>query len=114
QPISVDPARTNVVVAVAAAPWIPVTEVRFVVNGRVVRTVPVPLGDTADLAGMDHHTEITVPLVELLEGRPGDAWLLVEAGLPIPVTADLDHDGMPDTMDNNHDGVIDGRDVPAD
>jgi hypothetical protein len=106
----------SVIVDVAAAPWIPVTEVRFVVNGRVVKIVPLApaLGDTSDVGGPDHHMQLTVPLAELLQGRGTDAWLVVEAGLPIPATADLDDDGVPDTMDTNGDGVIDRADIPAD
>jgi len=103
-----------VVVDLGVAPWIPVTEVRFVVNGKLVKTVPVPFGDTADVAGMDRHTQIKAPLGELLAGAPKDAWLVVEAGVPLPLTADLDNDGYPDTLDNNGDGAIEGRDIGAD
>jgi hypothetical protein len=103
-----------VTVGLGTAPWIPVTELRFVVNGRVVKTTPVALGDTTDFAGMDRHLEVKQPLAELLAGVGRDAWLVVEAGLPLPAAADLDDDGMPDTLDNNGDGVIDTRDVPAD
>jgi len=101
-------------VDVGVAPWIPVAEVRFVVNGKLAKTVPAPLMDTADFAGMDRHFQVKVPLGELLAGVTKDAWLVVEAGLPLPVAADLDNDGVVDTMDNNGDGVIDNRDIPAD
>jgi hypothetical protein len=101
-------------VDVGVAPWIPVTELRFIVNGKLARTVPVPLGDTTDFAGMDRHFPIKVPLGELLAGVTGDAWLVVEAGLPLPVAADLDDDGLLDTVDNNGDGVVDKKDIPAD
>jgi hypothetical protein len=40
-----------------------------------------------------------------------DAWLLVEAGLPLPLVADLDDDGIVDTTDNDGDGMVDRRDV---
>jgi hypothetical protein len=101
-------------VDVGVAPWIPVTEVRFIVNGKLAKTVPVPLGDAADITGMDRHAQVKVPLGELLMGVGKDAWLVVEAGLPLPPTADLDNDGLPETADNNGDGVVDNRDVPAD
>jgi hypothetical protein len=101
-------------VDVGAAPWIPVAELRFVVNGKVAKVVPVPLMDTVDFAGMDRHFQVKVSLGELLAGVTKDAWLVVEAGLPLPLAADLDNDGLPDTTDNNGDGVIDDRDIPAD
>ena len=101
-------------VDVGAAPWIPVSEVRFIVNGKVAKTVPVALMDTNDVGGMDRHAQVTVSLAELLAGVTKDAWLVVEAGLPIPAAADLDNDWMPETTDNNGDGVIDNKDVPAD
>jgi hypothetical protein len=101
-------------VDVGAAPWIPVTELRFIVNGKLAKTVPVPLGDTADLAGMDRHFQVKLPLSDLLAGVTKDAWLVVEAGLPIPAAADLDDDGVVDTLDTNGDGVVDKRDIPAD
>jgi hypothetical protein len=101
-------------VDVGAAPWIPVTELRFIVNGKLVKTVQVALGDAADIAGMDRHAQVKVPLAELLVGQSKDAWLVVEAGLPLPAAADLDDDGVVDTLDNNGDGAIDRRDIPAD
>ncbi len=104
----------DVVVTVAAAPWIPVSEVRFVVNGKVVRTVLVRLGAGDDPFGRDQAAELKVPLVELVAGVAGDAWLVVEAGLALPLSADLDNDGLADTLDNNGDGKIDAADVPPD
>jgi hypothetical protein len=103
-----------VVVDVGVAPWIPVAEVRFVVNGKLAKTVPAPLMDTGDVAGMDRHFQVKVALGELLAGVTKDAWLVVEAGLPLPVAADLDNDGVVDTTDNNGDGAIDNRDIPDD
>jgi hypothetical protein len=101
-------------VEVRAAPWIPVTEVRFVVNGRVVRTDPVTSapGDPFGAGGLVRY-QASLPLAALLGAGTGDAWLLVEAGLPLPEVADLDDDGIVDTTDNNGDGVIDQRDVEA-
>ena len=104
----------TLVVDVGVAPWIPVTEVRFVVNGKVVRTTPVPLGEILDVGGVDRHHELRLPLGELLDGVPGDAWLVVEAGLPLPAAADLDGDGLVETLDNDGDGKIDRKDIPAD
>jgi hypothetical protein len=40
-----------------------------------------------------------------------DAWIVVEAGDPLPLSADLNGDGIPDTGDNDRNGVVDRRDV---
>jgi hypothetical protein len=98
-------------VVVRAAPWVPVEELRVIVNGVVVATEtglpePVnPLG-TEDLDRAD----VEYLLSDILPAG-GDAWISVEAGIALPENADLDCDGMPDTGDNNNDGTIDWRDV---
>lgn len=99
-------------VVVDAAPWIPVDEVRVVVNGEVVRTLTAELVHPADPFGADgvRRLEVEIPLGELLPAD-GDAWLLVEAGHAIEPNEDLDCNGIPDTGDNNRDGAIDWRDV---
>lgn len=97
-------------VRVSAAPWIPVAEVRILVDGEVVETLrdlPVPadpLG-TGGIVRLD--TEI--PLADLLPS--GDAWIVVEAGAPLEPSGDLDCNGVPDTGDNDGNGTIDWRDV---
>lgn len=100
---------------VRAAPWIQVDEIRFVVNGRTVKTIgAATLRKPASPFGGEGLVRFqgTVPLAELLAAVPADkdAWLVVEAGLPLVVARDLDLDGRPETTDNNHDGVIDDRD----
>jgi hypothetical protein len=103
---------------VSAAPWVPVDEVRIVVNGTVVKTLsgaalsrPTnPLGTEGLL-----RYQGSLPLSELVT-RAGDAWLVVEAGRALPLAKDLGGpagtlDGIPDTTDNNKDGVVDARDV---
>jgi hypothetical protein len=102
-------------VRVSAAPWVPVREVRVVVNGRVAwkGAPPVQPADPfgrADLVRLDR----SWPLSELL-GAAGsrDAWVVVEAGEPLPLAADLDGDGVPDTGDNDGNGVVDRGDVEA-
>jgi len=51
-----------------------------------------------------------VDLADLLpQGQ--DAWVVVEAGPPHRLSADLDCNGFPDTSDNNDDGEVDWRDV---
>ncbi|MSP55421.1 MAG: hypothetical protein EXR69_07455 [Myxococcales bacterium] len=105
-------ATTDVLtVVVDAAPWVPVDQVRIVVNGEVVQTItdlPVP-GDpfgTEDTRRLD----TTISLADLLPAS-GDAWIVVEAGAALATNADLDCNGTPDTGDNNQDGKIDWRDV---
>ncbi len=123
---SIDPAGLfaprpdgTVKVKVTSAPWVPVEEVRFVVNGKVAKTIgglapPAdPFATSGDLTRYDGE----VPLAELLSGVTGDAWLVVEAGRALPVVEDLGgglnnaKDGIPDTSDNDGDGKVDAADV---
>ena len=100
-------------IEVRAAPWIPVEQIRIVVDGQVVQEIdgleapadPFGTSDVVRYAG-------SVPLAELLAGRPADrdAWIVVEAGLPLWRAADLDDDGLVDTTDNDGNGVIDDGD----
>lgn len=116
-------------VKISAAPWVPVQEVRFIVNGKVVKTLSGDaLAAPADPFGTDGllRFEGDIPLSELLSGVSGDAWLVIEAGDPLPPFADLGGalgsgtgceaqipDGIPDTGDNNGDGRVDCADVAA-
>jgi hypothetical protein len=62
-------------ITVRAASWVPVDELRMVVDGEVVRAEPVP--DVRDARGvLDYAVAWPVPLDE-------DGWVLVEAGIPI-------------------------------
>lgn len=106
-------------IRVSSAPWVPVQEVRIVVNGRVKRTIfnlPAP-ADPFATGGELVRYEGELTLAELLADVVGDAWLVVEAGRPLMLAADLGgglddaKDGMPDTTDNNGDGVVDQADV---
>ena len=101
---------------VTAAPWVPIDEVRIVVNGEVVRTLRDELAHPTDPFADDGlvRFEGDLALADLIDVERGDAWLLVEAGHPLMPAADLDCDGIPDTGDNDGDGVIDGRDVDVD
>lgn len=97
---------------VRAAPWIPVEEIRVLVNGKVRRVLRGPeLARPTDPFGRGGLVRFSgkLPVAELLAGLPADsdAWIVVEAGLPLFPSADLDRDGYPDTTDNNGDGVID-------
>ena len=103
-------------IEVRAAPWIPVHEVRVVVNGVVATTLGVPeaLQVPADPFGTGDlvRLEADVALADVLPAS-GDAWIVVEAGRPLVAAADLDDDGLADTTDNNGDGVIDDFDHAA-
>ncbi|MFE8597447.1 CehA/McbA family metallohydrolase [Archangium violaceum] len=108
---------------VSAAPWVPVEEVRIVVNGNVVKTL-----SGTDLFHPENPLDLTnvesklvrysgsLPLSELLSGVSGDAWVVVEAGARLPLAADFGGpdgkpDGIPDTSDNNGDGKVDRADI---
>jgi len=107
-------------VKVTAAPWVPVEEIRFLVNGAVAKTIG-SLPNPADPFGTTGLTRFDgeVALSELMDGVPGDAWVVIEAGRALPLTGDLggglnnSPDGIPDTTDNNGDGKVDGADVAA-
>ena len=101
---------------VSAAPWVPVDEVRIVVNGVTVRTLRDELAHPTDPFGADGlvRYEGDLALADLLDVERGDAWLVVEAGRALMPAADLDCDGIPDTGDNDGDGDIDADDVDVD
>ncbi|MCB9592568.1 MAG: CehA/McbA family metallohydrolase [Sandaracinaceae bacterium] len=103
-------------IRVSAAPWVPVDEVRIVVNGRVARTLQAELSHPVDPFGVDGlvRFEGDVALSELLPDGTADAWIVVEAGEALPLTGDLNCDGIPDTGDIDGDGVVDWRDVERD
>jgi hypothetical protein len=96
---------------VTAAPWVPVDEVRIIVNGAVAQTIK-ELDHPTDPFGTDgiERLSVDVVLASLLPAT-GDAWIVIEAGHALEEAADLDCDGIPDTGDNNRDGAIDWRDV---
>jgi hypothetical protein len=65
--------RANVQFAIVAAPWVPVDEVRLLVNGRVVSRYP-----------LDPHDPHPLRLLEQLELQlDGDAFVILEAGAPV-------------------------------
>lgn len=121
------PADAKVAVKLTAAPWVPVQEIRFVVNGNVVKTLgPEALTHPTEPFGAGGlvRYEGEVALSELLAGVQKDAWLVIEAGDPLPLAGDLGGgqgsgdgcagqipDGVPDTGDNNGDGKVDCGDV---
>jgi hypothetical protein len=110
---------TTVKVKISSAPWVPVQEIRFIVNGEVkktIRDVPLPTDPFAETGSLVRY-EGEVALSELTAGVTGDAWLVIEAGRPLMLAGDLGgglegaKDGMPDTTDNDGNGVVDAADV---
>jgi hypothetical protein len=102
-------------VTLTAAPFVPVEELRFVVNGVVKKTTKITPKSDSDPFGTSGllRFEGEVELSELALA-PSDAWLVVEAGLRLPLAGDLeDDDGLVDTTDNNGDGTVDTRDSPG-
>lgn len=105
-------------VKVSAAPWIPVAEIRYVVNGKLVKTVLAnpPAADPFGVTELLRY-EGTESLAELVSGVTGDAWLSIEVGSPLKLAGDLgggldgSPDGVPDTTDTNGDGTVDKADV---
>ncbi|MFO0714609.1 MAG: CehA/McbA family metallohydrolase [Sandaracinus sp.] len=100
-------------IRVTAAPWVPVDEVRIVVNGEVARTIAAELSHPDDPFGQDGvvRFEGEVALSELGLDGTRDAWIVVEAGEAMPIVGDLDCDAIPDTGDNDGSGTVDWRDV---
>jgi hypothetical protein len=98
---------------VSAAPWIPVEEVRIDVNGALALAVPVD-ATASDAFGTSGLVRLVtdLPLAEVLEaaGASDDAWIVVEAGMRLPLAADLDDDGLVDTTDNDGNGHVDEND----
>lgn len=116
---AIEPAAgARIFLTVRAAPWVPIAEVRVIVNGGVVKTIVAPelKSETGDVFGTAELVRYsgTLELDALLPADGRDAWLIVEAGAPLLIAGDLDCDAIPDTGDNNEDGVIDGRDVERD
>ncbi|MFO0600158.1 MAG: CehA/McbA family metallohydrolase [Myxococcaceae bacterium] len=103
---------------VSAAPWVPVEEVRVVINGVVVKHLPVTAAaDPFATSGNFVVYEGELAISELTRTVSGDAWLVVEAGHTLLLAGDLgggldgEKDGMPDTTDNDGNGVVDLADV---
>lgn len=98
-------------IEVSGAPWVPVDEVRIIVNGEVVQTL-TDVSAPQDPYGTDGiaRLDTDIPLADLLPAS-GDAWIVIEAGHALVENADLDCNGVPDTGDNNGDGTIDWQDV---
>jgi hypothetical protein len=94
-------------VTVRAAPWIPVNELRVIVNGRVVKTIGAAMFSTPPdpfgTMGIERFRG-SFTLAELGITGARDVWVLFEAGQALPTVADTDNDGLPDHADFNGDG----------
>lgn len=109
QPFRIQRAHARLGINITVAPWIPVTEIRIIVNG-VVNRIPT----TKDFPMVMNHfgtqplfaTPRDLPLDGYLPAS-GDAWLIVEAGIALDDAVDLDGDGLPDLTDNDLLGLSD-------
>jgi hypothetical protein len=107
-------AGDKLAITITAPPWVPVEEVRVVTSrGERVLATKSEIFQPPDPFGSDgvlrYATE--VPLADLVDR---DDFIVIEAGLPYPLAADLDDDGVVDTTDNNGDGIVDQADVEDD
>jgi hypothetical protein len=99
--ITVQPDAT-LVVNVSAAPWIPVDEVRVWVNGTLATRMPLS-------SPAQPNPFSTLPVIYMskrfnlstLLPSQGDAWVVVEAGMPQDTPPDTDGDGLPDLPDSD-------------
>jgi hypothetical protein len=100
-------------ITVSAAPWVPVTEIRIYANGQLAKTITAGLSHPPDPFGTEAllRYQGEVALSELLPAGNRDAYIVVEAGMALPLHADLNEDGVPETGDNNQDGRVDINDV---
>ncbi len=114
-------ANAMISVRVSSAPWVPVEEVRFIVNGEVKKVVTGLPADVDPFAESGPFVDSVqrVKLSDLTAGITGDAWLVIEAGRSLVLSGDLGGgldgapDGVPDTTDNDGNGVVDLADVKA-
>jgi len=109
-------ADARLAIRLSAAPWVPVQEIRILVNGSVARTLEAELSHPADPFGTEDVVRFDgeVALSEILPAGSTDAWIVVEAGAPLLAAGDLNCDGIPDTGDIDGNGTIDWRDVERD
>jgi hypothetical protein len=103
-------------ITVRAAPWVTVDEIRVYVSGELARTITEGIAVPADPFGTEGILRFDgrIPLAEILPAGDRDAWIVVEAGHPLVVAADLSGDGIIDTSDNTGDGTVGLSDVDPD
>ena len=88
--------------SIAAAPWIPITQLRVFVNGTLAFTRPLSMVlQNQDQFGTEPQTvRASIPLSSFNLPAHGDAWIVVEAGLDQDTPPDTDGDGLPDLPDS--------------
>jgi hypothetical protein len=93
--------KATLTIAVTAAPWIPVTEVRVFINGVLAKTVDVSASfpDRNHFGIVPGRARVPIALSTLPLPHTGDAWIVVEAGLHQELPSDDDSDGLPDLPD---------------
>jgi hypothetical protein len=88
------PEDASLELSVAAAPWIPVEELRVYVNGALAKLIAVEFSAADPFATAPQPAvEVSVPLSELAPAG-SDFWIVVEAGLALPAHHTGD-DGLP-------------------
>ncbi len=93
-------------IVVSGAPWIPIEEVRLIVNGKIERKITA--GGVDQIVEVNHFAPepwrvrlAPIPLSQVIS-EGGDYWLVVEAGMELPNVKDmkdLDGDGLPDLQE---------------
>jgi hypothetical protein len=106
EPIPLLSGPAQISMTITFAPWIPVTELRVIVNGvthhiDITSDLPMQI-DHLGTAALSTHTR-QLSLSQFLPAPPynGDAWLVVEAGIELDDPVDRDGDGLPDLSDDD-------------
>lgn len=102
-------------IRITAAPWVPVDEVRVIVNGETMVT-EIELDEPEDPFGAEGVVRFdgTIAMEQFVPSQTQDAWIVIEAGQALALNRDLDCDGIVDTGDHNGDGIVDENDVEGD
>ncbi len=106
--------KVKVDITVSAPAWVPVDEVRLLENGKVVMTFDANSKVKVNPAPSDPTSNQGVERFKVtgLKVKPSkkDSFFTVEAGIKLPIVADLNGDGVVDTGDTNGDGKVDAAD----
>ncbi|MBI4854512.1 MAG: CehA/McbA family metallohydrolase [Acidobacteria bacterium] len=106
--------KVKVDITVSAPAWVPVDEVRLLENGKVVMTFdanskiklnPTPTDPTSN-QGVERLKVVGLKV----KSSKKDSFFTVEAGIKLPLVADLNGDGVIETADTNGDGKVDAMD----
>jgi hypothetical protein len=101
--IRVSRSTAQITIDVKVAPWIPIDEIRVIVNGQVTMPeIPILPDPSMPVDHFGTRSPVIPPRTFKLESRlpsSGDAWLVVEAGMALLAAVDIDGDGLPDLTD---------------